>query len=228
LRCEALIIKNNDEELLQKYKDLNTKFSSHNSSAISRFFELSLDMFCIANLDGYFKLVNPAFLKTLGYSEKELTKNSYLNFVHPEDLESTKVAIQNLSKAQPTINLENRYRCKNGAYKCLHWTLNSTLDEQLIYYIARDITEKKQSQEALHDNYYYLKSIFRAAPGGIGLIKDRVFKEVNHNICQITGYRREELIDQNYRILYPSDEEYAAKESGKNRYHLFNTAQRQV
>lgn len=165
-------------------------------------------MLCISDVDGYFKLANPAFLKTLGYTEKKLTKYSYLNLVHPDDLESTKIEIKKLSKGSPVINFENRYRCQDGSYKWLHWTSNVILDEQLTYSIARDITEKKQSQEALKESYYYLNSIFRAVPGGVGLIKDRVFKEVNDHICQITGYRREELIDQNARLLYPSDEEY--------------------
>ncbi|MDX2369600.1 MAG: EAL domain-containing protein [Colwellia sp.] len=192
--------------------------SSHkqNLTYSSCFFELSLDMLGIADSDGYFKLVNPIFLKNLGYTEKELTKYPYLNFVHPLDLESTKSAIQQLSKDQPIVNFENRYRCQDGSYKMLHWTFNEIPDEQLIYTIARDVTKQKQSQEALQKSDYYLQSIFRAAPGGIGLIQDRVFKHVNENICQLTGYKREELIDQNARLLYSSDEEY--KIVGQEKY----------
>lgn len=178
------------------------------SNATTHFFELSLDMLCITDLEGDFQLVNPAFLKTLGYTETVLPKNFYLNFIHPNDIESTKLANKSLTKDHSTIEFEIRIRCQSGSYKWIHWTSNLRFDEQLIYSIAKDVTTHKESQEALQKSYNYLQSIFRAAPAGIGLIKERVFKEVNDNICQITGYKREELINQNARLLYLSDEEY--------------------
>jgi diguanylate cyclase (GGDEF)-like protein/PAS domain S-box-containing protein len=205
-----LIIKSitNSNKLLQKSLALKAQLNNQDLRGANHFFELSLDMLCITDLDGYYKQVNPAFSETLGYTEKELIDTSYLNFIHPDDKEATNKVNQSLSKDQPTIVFEIRNCCKDGTYKWIHWTSNLLHDEQLIYSIARDITEQKQSQEALQKSYNYLQSIFRAAPAGIGLIEDRVFKHVNDNVCQLTGYRREELIGQNARLLYESDEEY--------------------
>ena len=71
-----------------------------------------------------------------------------------------------------------------------------------------NITEKKQAEEALRESEERLQSIFRVAPTGIGVVVDRVFSEVNQQICDITGYSQKELIGNSARILYPSQEEF--------------------
>jgi PAS domain S-box-containing protein len=81
-----------------------------------RFFELSQDMLCIANFEGYFVSVNPAWERTLGYSEEELTSKPFLQFVHPEDHAATIEEMGALTRGVPTISFENRYRGKDGSY----------------------------------------------------------------------------------------------------------------
>lgn len=112
-----------------------------------RFFTLSLDMQCIAGFDGYFKRLNPAFEKTLGYAPSELQSRPFLDFVHPEDREKTIAEVEKLSIGEPTIYLENRYRALDGSYKWLAWTAVSIVEEHSIYAIARDITDLKQAEQ---------------------------------------------------------------------------------
>lgn len=71
-----------------------------------------------------------------------------------------------------------------------------------------DITARKQVEDALRESEEKMRSIFRVAPTGIGLVKERVLQEVNPRLCQMTGYTKEELIGQNARILYPTQEDY--------------------
>ncbi|MGB3639229.1 MAG: PAS domain S-box protein [Rivularia sp. (in: cyanobacteria)] len=116
---------------------------------LNRFFSLSLDMLCVAGLDGYFKQMNPAFEETLGYTKAELFAQSFLSFIHPDDVVPTLTEMDKLSQGVKTIAFENRYRCKDGSYKWLQWS--ATPYEQLLYAVARDVTEYKQTREKINE-----------------------------------------------------------------------------
>ena len=75
-------------------------------------FELALDMLCIAGFDGYFKLVNPAWERVLGYTAEELTSRPWLDFVHPEDVEATIREGNKLVSGDHVIRFQNRYRTR--------------------------------------------------------------------------------------------------------------------
>jgi len=116
---------------------------------LNRFFMLSLDMLCIASFDGYLLRVNPAWQRALGFSDKELLASPYIDFVHPEDRESTFAESRQLTAGVETISFENRYRCKDGSYKWLLWTAAPLAGQGQIYAVARDISDRKRAEEAL-------------------------------------------------------------------------------
>jgi two-component system sensor histidine kinase/response regulator len=117
---------------------------------LDRFFMLSLDMLCVAGFDGFFKRVNPAWQRILGYSETELLSRPYMDFVHPDDREAT-VAEYNkqIQQGQEVIYFENRYFHKDGTLRWLMWTSTPYLEQQVVFAAARDITERKAEQETL-------------------------------------------------------------------------------
>ncbi|MGF1480377.1 MAG: PAS domain S-box protein [Cyanophyceae cyanobacterium] len=116
---------------------------------LNRFFNLSLDMFCIAGTDGYFKRINPRF-EDLGYSEIELLSTSFLDFVHLEDIQATLEQLETLALGQAVPKFENRYRCRDGSYRWLSWT-SIPYSDRLFCAVARDVTESKRLEDALRN-----------------------------------------------------------------------------
>jgi PAS domain S-box-containing protein len=109
-----------------------------------QFFNVTLDLLCIANTDGYFLRLNPAWERILGYTRKELMAKRFLEFVHPDDVDITSKTVSTLASQQKIFLFENRYRCKNGTYRWLQWS--SAPAGNLIYAAARDITEHKRAE----------------------------------------------------------------------------------
>jgi PAS domain S-box-containing protein len=115
----------------------------------ARHFELSLDMICTADFDGYFTRVNPAFEGVLGYSEADLLGRPFLDFVHPDDRERTEEEAASLSEGTRTVQFQNRYLDKAGEVHWLEWTSQPLPDEEVIYAVARDITDRKALEREL-------------------------------------------------------------------------------
>jgi len=111
------------------------------------FFTYSFDLLAIVGSDGYFKRLNPAFERNLGYTEDELYSRPLVEFLHPDDVAKTKKGIQTLTSGVATIASVNRYRCKDGSYKWLSW--NTTPMGALFYTVGRDITKQIQAEERI-------------------------------------------------------------------------------
>jgi PAS domain S-box-containing protein len=115
-------------------------------------FDLSLDLLCIGGLDGYFKRVNPAFERTLGYQAAELLSRPFLDFVHPADREATQRSLSALGDGRKVLYFENRYVRADGAVRWLQWNTRPMPDKGLVYGAARDVTDIRilaQEQAAL-------------------------------------------------------------------------------
>jgi two-component system, sensor histidine kinase and response regulator len=118
---------------------------------LDRFFALSLDMLCIAGFDGYFKRVNPAWERTLGYAEEELLSRPYMEFIHPDDRAVTRVQAGRLVDGHQISYFENRYIHKDGTVRWLLWTSNPFAQQQIVYASARDVTEQKAADETMRN-----------------------------------------------------------------------------
>lgn len=130
---------------------------------LREFIDLSLNLLCIAGTDGYFKHVNPAWEATFGYTREELLARPYLEFVHPDDRESTASEAAHVASGRSTLSFENRYRCKDGSYRWLLWSAIVRRERGLIYAIATDVTERKREEARLAAQYAITRVLAEAA-----------------------------------------------------------------
>jgi len=116
---------------------------------VERFFELDLDLLCIAGFDGYFKRVNPAWSRVFGYPPHELLGRPFLDFVHPDDVDRTRAEMVALRRSGRMLHFENRFRSADGSYRVLLWSARTAPDERLVYASARDLTDDRERETAL-------------------------------------------------------------------------------
>lgn len=115
------------------------------SEELENFFNVSLDLLCIADFEGNFVKVSKAWSNILGYSIEELSNKKFMDFVHPDDIQSTVDAMQTLSDEQPILDFVNRYKASDGSYRFIEW--HSVPLGNFIYAAARDITKRRQNEE---------------------------------------------------------------------------------
>ncbi|CAN5278144.1 hypothetical protein BH11PSE4_BH11PSE4_16820 [soil metagenome] len=113
-----------------------------------RIWDVSQDLLLVADRDGTWRSINPAWTRTLGWQEADLLNRSSEWLDHPDDHVSTRDEVQRkLSSGQPTVRFENRFRHKDGSYRWLSWT--AVVDGDKIFAVARDITAEKAASERL-------------------------------------------------------------------------------
>lgn len=173
-----------------------------------KFFHLSFDLFCIAGTDGYFKKINPSFMRVLGYSEAELLSRVFFDFVHKDDLKRTHHELKNLRKGIPTVSFENRYRCKDGSYRWLSWSASPAVNRNLIFAVARDISDRKTDEEKIRQNEAFLNSVVENIPSMIFVKDARELRFVRFNKAgeELLGFQREKMIGKNDYDFFPKSE----------------------
>lgn len=170
-------------------------------------FDSSIDMLCVADFDGYYKLLNPAWQKTLGWSIEELKAKPYLEFVHPDDIESTKNIKGTIVDGSEIFQFENRLICANGSYKWLSWNSHPVPEKGVMIGVARDVTEGRRIVQQLAESESMFKSLVEDSKAGVYIIKENKFVYVNAAMCTIFGYTQSELIGQPIiKIIQPIEQ----------------------
>ena len=125
--------------------------ASQSASEAEQFFDLAFDLFCIAGFDGYFKRVNPAYERTLGYSSRELMSRPFSEFVHPDDLQSTRDVLARLLDGKDVIGFEHRAICADGSVRWLQWNTRTIPERAFAYCVGRDVTERRRADAELRE-----------------------------------------------------------------------------
>ncbi len=149
-------------------------------------FSMSLDLICVAGFDGYFKQLNPAWTKTLGWSTEELMSRPWIEFVHPDDRSATLEAGERLSSGFTVIAFENRYLCRDGSHRLLSWNAFPLTPERIIYAVVRDLTETRRMRERLQ----HIEKM-----DAIGQLAGGIAHDFNNQLVGILGYS--EMLSRN-------------------------------
>lgn len=169
------------------------------------FFSLNLDLLCIAKLEGTFVKLNKSWETVLGYSLDELEGQSFMRFVHPDDIEATLKSVSDLSENKQVLNFINRYRCKNGNYKYIEW--NSRPYGDIVYAAARDITGRKEMENNLEKQKNFFQQILNAIPDLI-FCKDISSRYLGCNKAFVEGFmglKEQDIINKSDLELFKDE-----------------------
>jgi PAS domain S-box-containing protein len=194
----------------------------------NQFFNLSPDLLTITDFSGRFLSVNPAVTHILGYQPETFQGELYRRFIHPEDDVKTQDVLDQLATAERYVEIDNRYRHQDGSYRWLSWRAVAVPEKQLVYAIAHDVTEKKQSEDELRrsrheleirvqertaelrDAYQRLSFLVENSP--IGVIEwNNEFRVQGWSpkTCEIFGWKLGEVVNRHpkeWAIVYPDDQ----------------------
>ncbi len=185
------------------------------------FFNLSVDMLCLAGYDGYFKRLNPAWTQTLGFTQAELMARPYLDFVHPDDRSATVAQAEKLARGATIIHFKNRYECRDGSFRWLAWAAMPAGSGQLIYAVARDITQEVAAEGELREanlaaatRLALLTALIDAIGIGVILIdRELLVAHWNMEASRLTGIPADKALGLPIRLLSealaPRVEDYA-------------------
>jgi PAS domain S-box-containing protein len=153
---------------------------------LDRFFNVILDLLCVANTDGYFLRLNPPWEKVFGYSREELMAKRFLDFIHPDDLERTRQAVSALASQREVLSFENRYRCKDGTYRWLEWTAAPA--GNLIYAAARDVTQQKFTEAAQQERLRFEELVSALSARFVNIPPEQVDAEIEYGLRQVLEF----------------------------------------
>ncbi|MDO9530618.1 MAG: PAS domain S-box protein [Deltaproteobacteria bacterium] len=172
----------NPERLTGTAQDITARKQTETER--DRMFNLSLDIMCIGGLDGFFKQVNPAGEKMLGWTDQELLMKPWIEYVHPEDRAATIAAGEQLAAGEAVYAFQNRYRCRDGSYRWLSWNAFPLLEEGLIFFVGRDVTERKRAEAEIVRQSSQLRALAARLANVEETGREHLARELHDQVCQ--------------------------------------------
>lgn len=177
-----------------------------------RIIQLTQSMVCVVGSNGYFEYLNSHWENLLGYSTAKLIAAPLQTFIHADDRIPTLNIIKTLFDSSPTtptsLHFESRWYCQQGGYKWLAWHASFQAEQKVIYAVVRDITEHKQTQQALKDSEERFRCLVENVKDYAIYMLDPEGKVVswNRGAERINGYTAEEIIGQPVSAFYPPED----------------------
>ncbi len=180
-RVQAALIAN--EERLRELADTLAQRVAVQARERDRIWNVSQDLLAVADTHGEMMRVNPAWTATLGWSENDLIGRTAEWLIHPDDLERSRTELETLARGQKTTRFENRLRHRRGTYCWLSW--RTVLDQDVIFAVARDITDLKNAEEQLRRSHRELARVSRQTT--MGVMTASIAHEVSQPLAAIVA-----------------------------------------
>jgi PAS domain S-box-containing protein len=143
-----------------------------------RIFETSQDLILVTDGFGNFIQVSPSSMTILGYAPEDMVGHSAIDFIHPDDLESTREEMRSARRGGLTRNFEARYRHKDGRTVVLSWMGTWSEPVRRHFFIGRDLTEKLAAEAQMRQ---------AQKMDAIGQLTGGVAHDFNNILTVITG-----------------------------------------
>lgn len=151
---------------------------------IERYFSTALDLFCIADGDGRLKRANPEWSNLLGYPLDELEGRLLFEFIHPDDVASTRQAWLDLGRQRPMLNFVNRCRRRDGAWHWLEWRAFPSGSD--VFAAARNVTDRVMAEQRSEKLAHQLQHAMKME--AVGRLAGGVAHDFNNYLTGIGGY----------------------------------------
>jgi len=173
---------------------------------IDQFFALSPDLMAIADREGRFTRVSPAWESILGYTPEELVGRPATDFMHPNDAERNLAVVAGRRTGRFSGEYESRYRCKDGSYRWIVWHA-STLESGLTLGTGRDVTAPREAGEALRESEERFRLLAEDSTDVITRVSTQsIMSYVSPASRQLYGYEPEEMIGRSaWDYIHPED-----------------------
>ena len=159
---------------------------------VEQLFDLSLDMMCVLGTDGYFRRLNPKFQEVLGYTPAEMMAVPFTDFLHPDDVAATEREADTLSEGGQVLDFVNRYRTKDGDYRWFEWRAVPSPEADVMFGVARDITERREMERRLE---FLSVALDRSPDAAYLLTEDGRIRYTNDAAVAMLGYSHEEFTE---------------------------------
>ena len=198
-------------------RDVSALISNEESLKVSNmFFNMAFDILTVAK-DNHFIKINPAYTKTLGYTQDDMNRIKFLDLIHPDDKQNTTEVLQRHLKGEAVINFRTRFLCKDGSYKWIEWNSNIDVNNDVFYSVGRNVTElveleeeQQNAVENLYENEEKLRLIVENISEGIIVANaDKKIIMANNMANEIFGINEDDKISTNlsnhFELYFPDE-----------------------
>ena len=170
-------------------------------------FTVSNDLIFVADTDGQFQRINPAFRQVLGWDEHQLLSTFFYELVHPADRRATQRKINQLTAGKSAVNFTHRFQHREGHYRYLQWVATLEPGTGFVFAIARDVTEEKQKEIQLFQSENRFRSFFENSQGLMCTHDlDGNLLSVNAAGAHALGYQPDHLIGRCLKDIIPAQQ----------------------